>query len=288
MKKRMAVGMICVLSFVCIGIVFTLYKDETDSYKQDKNYAYVCVQQSDYQDMADEDYVVGTYWMERDQMVEQNGRKAETSVVTVDFSIQDMFGISASLPAQDKNGCVVSSTLADELFGNEDIIGSRVTLQEKEYYIRSVFASRESMLIVQRQNRGNSDWALVEHKQIGGVVLTVAEEAYRGQYMEQWCNRHNISTDNGYYVTDYLNVLPHFEFPAKWSQFSMWSSLIEQWKNMTDRKRYQCKDELEIFYDVLGNRLQTYRRILMIAGTVFIVTFLECICIGIQSRRHQE
>lgn len=288
MKKRMAVGMICVLSFVCIGIVFTLYKDETDSYKQDKNYAYVCVQQSDYQDMADEDYVVGTYWMERDQMVEQNGRKAETSVVTVDFSIQDMFGISASLPAQDKNGCVVSSTLADELFGNEDIIGSRVTLQEKEYYIRSVFASRESMLIVQRQNRGNSDWALVEHKQIGGVVLTVAEEAYRGQYMEQWCNRHNISTDNGYYVTDYLNVLPHFELPAKWSQFSMWNSLIEQWKNMTDRKRYQCKDELEIFYDVLGNRLQTYRRILMIAGTVFIVTFLECICIGIQSRRHQE
>lgn len=288
MKKRMAVGMICVLSFVCIGIVFTLYKDETDSYKQDKNYAYVCVQQSDYQDMADEDYVVGTYWMERDQMVEQNGRKAETSVVTVDFSIQDMFGISASLPAQDKNGCVVSSTLADELFGNEDIIGSRVTLQEKEYYIRSVFASRESMLIVQRQNRGNSDWALVEHKQIGGVVLTVAEEAYRGQYMEQWCNRHNISTDNGYYVTDYLNVLPHFELPAKWSQFSMWSSLIEQWKNMTDRKRYQCKDELGIFYDVLGNRLQTYRRILMIAGTVFIVTFLECICIGIQSRRHQE
>lgn len=288
MKKRMAVGMICVLSFVCIGIVFTLYKDETDSYKQDKNYAYVCVQQSDYQDMADEDYVVGTYWMERDQMVEQNVRKAETSVVTVDFSIQDMFGISASLPAQDKDGCVVSSTLADELFGNEDIIGSRVTLQEKEYYIRSVFASRESMLIVQRQNRANSDWALVEHKQISGVVLTVDEEAYRGQYMEQWCKRHNIGTDNGYYVTDYLNVLPHFELPAKWSQFSMWSSLIEQWKDITDRKRYQCKDELEIFYAVLGNRLQTYRRILMIAGTVFIVTFLECICIGIQSGRHQE
>ena len=288
MKKGMAAGMICVLSFVCMGIVFPLYKDETDSYKQDKNYAYVCVQQSDYQDMADEEYVAGTYWVERNQTVENNEREGKTSAVTVDFPVQDMLGITASLPTQDKDGCVVSSTLADELFGSEDIVGCRVMWQEKEYYIRSVFSGRESMLIVQRQSSGTGDWALVEHKQISGVVLTVTEEAYRGQYMELLSNRHNMSVGHGYYVTDYLNVLPNFELPAKWSQFSTWSSLIEQWKNMTDRKRYQCKDEIETFYDALGDRLQTYRSILMIAGIVFIVTLLRCIYIGIGSGRHPK
>ena len=139
MKKGMAAGMICVLSFVCMGIVFPLYKDETDSYKQDKNYAYVCVQQSDYQDMADEEYVAGTYWVERNQTVENNEREGKTSAVTVDFPVQDMLGITASLPTQDKDGCVVSSTLADELFGSEDIVGCRVMWQEKEYYIGRYF-----------------------------------------------------------------------------------------------------------------------------------------------------
>ncbi|MGN0154142.1 MAG: ABC transporter permease [Lachnospiraceae bacterium] len=281
MKKSRAAIAVCMASFTCMLVFAVYYVDLHGRYKTDRDYAFVCVEKDGYHDLKKEDYVKGTYLTEENQTAEAGSihKKVDTTLVTVDFSPEDIFGAGAGFTQQDTEGCMLSSTLADRLFGDRNITGLLVTVKGKNYPVRTVFESEEVMMIVQRGHTGGGDWALMESRSISGVVLDVSEEMYRGQYAEEFSIRHNTEGSSYYYASDYLNILPGLEFPAKWSDFDIWSEWEEELHAISERRVYHNKDVVETFYYRIYNKLQGYRMLIAITAILFAVSVIKCISI---------
>lgn len=281
MKKFIATIVVSMLLFICTLISSLYYEDLCNQYITDKNYAFVCVEQSEYYDLSNEDYVKGTYYVEDNQIAEEKNihKKVNTSLVIVDFSLNDILGIGAELLEFDANGCVVSSAFAEELFGSNDVIGLSVLVKNKNYSIRAVFNADDKMIIVQREKKVAGDWMLIESKEISGIVIDVNEEMYRGQYVYKITSNHGFEYDNFYYASDYINLIPECNLPAKLSDFEKWSTIMEEWKDISDRQSYHRKDVIETFYYRLGNKIQRYRLIIIISSVLFIMVCIKCIFI---------
>lgn len=280
MKKLIAAIVVSVLSFICILVSMFYYLDLCNQYMSDKNYAFVCVEQSEYYDLSNEEYVRGTYYVEENQIAEENNihKKVNTSLIIVDFSLNDMFGIGTELLEFDENGCIISSVLADELFGSNDVIGLSVTVKNKNYSVRSVFFANDKMIILHCEKKVDGDWALIGSKEVSGIVLDVSDEMYRGQYVEKFCSNHGFDY-NYYYVSDYINIFPDSDLPAKLSDFEKWSTMMEEWKDISDRKNYHREDVVETFYYRIGNKLQRYRIIILISSILFITCCIKFVFI---------
>lgn len=50
---------------------------------------------------------------------------------------------------EDRNGCVLSSAAAEELFQSRETVGCMVTLGKTEYTVRGVFSSKEAVMMIQ-------------------------------------------------------------------------------------------------------------------------------------------
>lgn len=54
----------------------------------------------------------------------------------------------------DFSGCAISTALADDLFGSEDVLGLSVTLETGEYTVRGIFSSNRSLALIPCEDAG--------------------------------------------------------------------------------------------------------------------------------------
>lgn len=103
----------------------------SDQYMDDKKYMYVGTGHSMYNKLQDEDYVKGTYIIEQDQVVKLRNinKQVRASVITVDFALNNMFGVTGNLLEYDSVGCIISDVLAENLFGSYDVIGCIIKVE---------------------------------------------------------------------------------------------------------------------------------------------------------------
>ena len=259
--KRFVIGILgaALLSGMAVwNIIHAEYISET--YDNDRNYAYLTTGQVTYNKMKNEDYIKGTYLIDRDVSVTGNGvyKQIMTDIVTVDFDVEDMLGISGILAENDMGGCIISSGLAYHMFGSIYATGFTVTVQGVDHVVRSVTDSEDNFILIQAEQERGEDWELVEHREISGLVIDISEENYRGEYAAEVGEHHGYSSDC-YYVTDYLNILPNINLPAKWSDFDFGAEASSEWKQMSERRLYADKDVLEIFYYRQRQQLNLYR-----------------------------
>ena len=279
MKRNRAAVVVCIAAFICMVFFAVRYVDLRGRYKMDKAYAFVCVEQDGYHDLQKEEHVKGTYLAEGNLMVEADSihKKAETTLLTVNFSPEDIFGAGTGFIQQDTEGCMLSSVLADRLFGNRNIIGLLVAVNGKKYPVRTVFDSEDAIMIIQCEHTDDVNWGLMKSRSISGVVLDVSDEMYRGQYAEEVGVRHNIGVDSYYYVSDYLDIFPKLGLPTKLSDFDIWSKWSNELHIISDRRTYHNKDIIETFYYRIYNKLQGYRMDILIACILFAIAFIKCI-----------
>lgn len=279
MKKNRVTIAVCITSFLCMFVFVVRYANLRDSYRRDRDYAFVCEEQEEYHNLEQEDHVTGTYLVEENLTAEARSihKKAEVALVTMDFSPEDIFKTEAGFTRQDTDGCMLSSTLADKLFGDRNITGLSVAVKEKTYLVRAVFELEEPVMIVQCGSTGGKNEALMENRSISGAVLDVSDEMYRGQYAEEFGIRHNTGFDSYYYASDYLNILPRLELPAKWSDFDIWSKWAGEVRAISDRRTYHNKDVVETFYYRIYNKLRGYRMVITISAVLFAVFVIWCI-----------
>lgn len=279
MNKNRAAIVVCIASFLCMFVFVVRYANLRDSYRRDRDYAFVCEEQEEYHNLEQEDHVTGTYLVEENLTAEARSihKKAKVALVTMDFSPEDIFKTEAGFTRQDTDGCMLSSTLADKLFGDRNITGLSVAVKEKTYLVRAVFELEEPVMIVQCGSTGGKNEALMENRSISGAVLDVSDEMYRGQYAEEFGIRHNTGSDSYYYASDYLNILPRLELPAKWSDFDIWSKWAGEVRAISDRRTYHNKDVVETFYYRIYNKLRGHRMVITISAVLFAVFAIWCI-----------
>jgi len=281
MKEYIATIVVAMLSFICTLISFYYYVDLSNQYVTDKKYAFVCMKRYEHQGLPSEEYFKGTYYIEDNQIAEEKSiqKKVSTSLIIIDFSLNDMFGVGVELLEYDTNGCIISSSLADELFGSQDVNGLSVFVMKKNYSIRAVFPADDKMIIVQQDNKKDGAWGSVSDAEISGVIINVSEEVYKGQNIDAICTNYGIDKGNYYYISDYLNMIPGCVLPVKLSDFEKWSTMMEEWKKIWDRQTYHREDVIETFYYRLGNKLQGYRLISLIFAVLFLISCIKCIFI---------
>lgn len=273
MKKIAAYILICVLSLSCAVITAAYRADLSRQYKADRSYLYVRTVQAADGAEPDEDYVMGTYSIKEGQTVSLGGinNKTAASVVTVDFTLGNMLGAAVNLLEDDTYGCVVSSGLAGKLFGSLDVIGCAVGAGGEEYVVRSVVDSDEMFVIVQEKVGAES-----RQKEINGAVIDVSGEAYKGQYLTEYCARHGLDSTDCYYASDYLGIVPKTELPAKWSDFDGWEEAAGQWKNVSDRMTFAEKDIIELCYYNVWIKMRRCVLCILAMAALFAVSFVKC------------
>lgn len=286
MKKIVITFFICILSFSCAVMMVVYCMNLSDQYMDDKKYMYVDTGHSMYNKLQDEDYVKGTYIIEQDQVVKLRNinKQVRASVITVDFALNNMFGVTGNLLEYDSVGCIISDVLAENLFGSYDVIGCIIKVGDKEYVIRSLIDSDEMFIITEEEQNANTN-LYVESKKINGAIIDISEEAYRGQYLQEFCTRHNVDGNDNYYVSDYLNIFPTIEFPTKWSDLTRWSTIIKQWNKIAEKRLYKNKDFIEIYYYNLWMKMNKYKKCIFIVSILFIASFIQYISLVRKRKR---
>lgn len=269
MKKIVINFFICILSFSCAVTMVIYCMNLSDQYMDDKKYMYICTEQSIYNKVQDEDYVIGTYIIAQNQIVKISNinKQVSAAVVTVDFTLNNMFGGTGNLLEYDLAGCIISDVLAENLFGSYDVIGSAIKVGDKEYIIRSLVDSDEMFIIIEEGKNANTN-LYVGGRRISGAIIDISDEAYRGQYLQEFCAQYNVEGNDNYYVSDYLKMYPTIEFPTKWSDFTRWSNIIKQWNKIAERRLYNNKDLIEIYYYKVWIKMNKYK------NCIFVVSFL--------------
>lgn len=86
------------------------------------------------------------------------------------------------------------------------------------------------MLVIVQDKEEAEAGSKAGRRKINGMVIDVSGEAYRGQYLQEYCVQHGIDSDVCYYVSDYTSIFPKTELPAKWSDLDGWADIIRQWR----------------------------------------------------------
>ena len=83
---------------------------ESYRYRLDRDYAIMTTDQVEYSGMKNENYIKGTYYIEPKLTVIGAGvyLEVKADIVTVDFTVEDMFDTGGSLSVDDSYGCIVS------------------------------------------------------------------------------------------------------------------------------------------------------------------------------------
>lgn len=271
MKKMIWMSVICLAGFVGMIVCIALLRGLSRQYEGDREYAVVLVNQDEYQNVKDEEHVKGAYLV-RDGMTirgEATSRETTVSLVTVECDTNGMFGTFAGLADGDESGCLLSSTAANEIFGTENAAGCTIFCGGVGYTVRSVVQSDEPILLVERADVPTGDRAATYTRAVTGVILDVSDELYRGQYADVFCSAHGLDSDDSYYISDYLDLLPSPEFPAKWSDFEYWGEYADKLSARRDRRLYAEKDAVELLYVRVYEELCLYRTWTVVCAVIF-------------------
>lgn len=88
-----------------------------------------------------------TFWTEEIQVLSAEYHTAESKTLRYTGDAALLYGTPCSVGAYpgplDETGCVISSALAHQLFGSEDVVGLTVSTPEKSYSVRGVFRDEE-------------------------------------------------------------------------------------------------------------------------------------------------
>lgn len=98
-----------------------------------------------------------TFWTEEEGTVSSGLRTAESRLLWYWGESALVLGdtcISGQTPAAlDTNGCAVSTALAWELFGSQDVVGLTLSPEKgREYTVRGVFESRDCLALIPRKD----------------------------------------------------------------------------------------------------------------------------------------
>lgn len=91
----------------------------------------------------------------------------------------------------DRNGCVISRKVAENIFGDWDIIGEEVLIGQKNYVIRGVVDAEKSLCMVQGDNEKSYPYVRVE---VPKIPMSVVQQMLAGMIPEncKWVSEGNL------------------------------------------------------------------------------------------------
>ena len=146
---------------------------------------------------------------------QEENREATTQLFSV-FGTAQLIAeaplLSGAYPARsDADGCTVSKGLAEAIWGNTQVLGLAIRLDEKLYYVRGVSEAAENQLLVQLEG---DDQQLCENLQIvfpGKTTMAKAED-----YLSAagWAPTERFNAPILQWLLDALAHLPQFALAA--------------------------------------------------------------------------
>lgn len=220
-----------------------------------------------------EEYIIGGYQIVEEQQILLAGstKAVETNLVIVNFPVMRLLSSTNQLHDEDIDGCIVSSHTMYDLFGTTESIGQCLTLYGREYLVRGILDTEESMVMIQYNKE-----ALVDKvKFLDGIVFDTSEEMYRNQFVDKFYNSYQVgNVSDLYYTYDYMSLFGKLETPVKWSDFDFWRDYGRELVTHLNRKLYGNKDVIERYYfRIFVERLKTELLLFLMCAVNFMVIY---------------
>lgn len=220
-----------------------------------------------------EEYIIGGYQIVEEQQISLAGstNAVETNLIIVNFPVMRLLSSTNQLHDEDIDGCIVSSHTMYDLFGTADSIGQCLTLYGREYLVRGILDTEESMVMIQYNKEALAD----KVKSLDGIVIDTSEEMYRNQFVDKFYNSYQVgNVSDLYYTYDYMSLFGKLETPVKWSDFDFWRDYGRELVTRLNRKLYGNKDVIERYYfRIFVERLKTELLLFLMCIVNFMVIY---------------
>jgi hypothetical protein len=138
----------------------------------------------------------------------------------------DSTAISTSfskLSSTDKMGCLVSSKVAETIFGTRNIQGKSIIFFDKEYIIRGIFESDKAEVFCNARNITDKNDEII-FERVNICAFNKNEISLKASDFAMKYNLIGAMVEWRILLGSFLNVLP-----SKWSDFSFW---YKEWENI--------------------------------------------------------
>lgn len=255
MKQRKAVILkilLFVLSAIVITVCLYVLHNNRNVYEKTENVGVLTLHDEDeltfdMLEQMQEEYLIGGYQVVEGQKIILTGsvKSAETNLVIVNFPVTELLTSVNQLHVEDMAGCIVSSHTMYELFGTTESIGQCLTLYGRDYMVRGILDTEESMVMIQYDTAVLSD----RNKALDGIVFDTSKELYRNQFVNHFYNSYQMgNVSDLYYTYDYMSLFGKLGTPVKWSDFDFWKDYENELAIRLERKLYGNKDVIELYY----------------------------------------
>ena len=212
-----------------------------------------------------EDGITFTAWKEQggQQVYDKDKvRGCQVNVIELNGSSELLFPSGRILHREDAEGCILSETAAEQLFGNREVEGLTLCYQERVLVIRDVINIREMVLVVE----GNQETTSYDR-----ITLQPSWNMTNRRGAESFAGRHGLATEHLRYDIfdkEYLMEL----IPSKWSDFMGWKkSFASVWSDIMLLVQSKKSTVELIFIEKKAMALAAY-----VLGGIFGVTAFLC------------
>gem|GEM_PF-4125873 len=149
---------------------------------------------------------------------------------SIKAEIIEIFGDSAvisvsfnKLSSTDKMGCLVSSKVAETIFGTRNVQGKSIKFFDREYNIRGIFESDTAEVFCNARDIKDKDYEIL-FKRVNIYAFNKNEISFK---TSDFAMKYNLVGD----VVEWRILLGSFlnTLPSKWSDFSFWA---KEWENV--------------------------------------------------------
>lgn len=192
---------------------------------------------------------------------EENQRSCQTDVIALYGVSRCILPYGKNLQTDQQDGCIISETLAEELFASHQVEGQKIQYAGYTWRICDVIKQPERLFVFEAA-------ALLEDMQFDHISVILSDGASRQLTAERFVSRYGLSAQllrlDFYSSVQWLAEM----IPAKWSDFDGWKQNWDEKKQEMQLTATAEKSAVDLLY------LQSVKRGYLFAGAAVLTLLL--------------
>lgn len=195
-------------------------------------------------DKFNEETYTAAAWSERKNqtvVADENQRSCQTDVIAVYGSSRCILPYGKNLQTEQKDGCIISEQLAEELFASHQVEGQKISYAGRIWRICGVIRQPKRLVLLEGTE-------LLDEIPFDHISITATDHVQRRLVAERFINRYGISAQmlrlDFYGSAAWLAEM----IPTKWSDFEGWE---QNWKDKKQDMQFMAgteKSAIELLY----------------------------------------
>lgn len=211
---------------------------QDDSFDNDALTSIVQQEQDD-----DEAYTAAAWKESKNQTIvaDENQRSCQTDVIAIYGSSRCILPYGKNLQLEQADGCIISETLAEELFASHQVEGQKISYGGYIWRICGVVRQPKRLMMIESSR-------LLDEMHFDHISIILPEKASRRLVSERFTSRYGLSAQllrlDFYSNASWLAEM----IPTKWSDFDGWKQSWNEKKQEMQFIAASEKSAIELLY----------------------------------------